>query len=255
MDLGLRGKTILITGASDGFGRALALVLAEEGADLALHDIDLPHTRTKLQALAGQLRSERGIQARTFYADLLRPEEAEALVGGAAEWRPLYGLVNNAAVWPTSTVRDMETAQVTRTLAINLVAPFALCRGMVNHLLADGRPGRIVNMVSQAAFYGSTSGHADYAASKAGLVGLTVSLAREVAGDGILVNCVAPGMMRTPMNRQTLAEREGDYLRRIPLGRIADPTEVAWSVAFLLGGQAGYITGATLDVTGGMLMR
>jgi 3-oxoacyl-[acyl-carrier protein] reductase len=109
--------------------------------------------------------------------------------------------------------------------------------------------------VSQAAFQGATSGHTHYAASKGGLVTFTVSLAREVAKYGINVCAVAPGMARTPMNKDALAEREDDYLKRIPLGRIADPVEVANVVAFLASDKADYITGATIDVSGGMLMR
>jgi 3-oxoacyl-[acyl-carrier protein] reductase len=112
-----------------------------------------------------------------------------------------------------------------------------------------------VNITSQAAFHGSTSGHAHYAASKAGVVSFTVSLAREVASQGIRVNAVAPGMMATPMAKEALAQREADYLKRIPLGRIADPAEVAQVVVFLASEKAGYMTGATVDVTGGMLMR
>jgi 3-oxoacyl-[acyl-carrier protein] reductase len=110
-------------------------------------------------------------------------------------------------------------------------------------------------MVSQAAFHGSTSGHAHYAASKSGLVGFTISLAREVAPNGINVNAVAPGMMRTPMNEQALKEREDEYIQRIPLRRIADASEVADVVVFLCSKQSDYMTGTTLDVTGGMLMR
>ena len=163
--------------------------------------------------------------------------------------------MNNAAIWPTAYVREMTTQSMTKTLSINLVAPFVTCREFVNILEARGEKGKIVNMVSQAAFHGSTSGHAHYAASKAGLVGFSISLAREVAPRGINVNCVAPGMMRTPMNEQALREREDEYLARIPLRRIADPREVAYAAAFLLSDKADYITGATLDLTGGMLMR
>ena len=112
-----------------------------------------------------------------------------------------------------------------------------------------------MNITSQAAFHGSTSGHAHYAASKAGVVSFTVSLAREVAPQGIRVNAVAPGMMTTSMAREALAQGEAEYLKRIPLGRIADPAEVAQVVVFLASEKAGYMTGATLDVTGGMLMR
>ena len=112
-----------------------------------------------------------------------------------------------------------------------------------------------MNIASQAAFHGSTSGHADYAAAKAGLVTFTISLAREVAAQGIAANAVAPGMMTTEMARDALESGLPRYLERIPLGRIADPAEVADVVTFLASDRAGYMTGATVDVTGGMLMR
>ena len=248
MNYGLNGKHILISGASDGFGKALALVLNEEGARLTLHDLEAK--RDKLEALCGELSD-----ADYACADLSSPEEAAALIHTVNEREPLDMLVNNAAVWPTAYVREMTTESFEKTMYINLVAPFVLCREFVRGLDARGAKGKIVNMVSQAAFHGSTSGHAHYAASKAGMVAFSISLAREVAPSGINVNCVAPGMMRTPMNRDALAEREGEYLKRIPLGRIADPREVAYAVAFLLSDKSDYITGATLDLTGGMLMR
>ncbi len=248
MNLGLNGKHVLITGAADGFGKALAQVLAEEGACLTLHDLE-----SKSGKLAGLCAELPGAQ--WDCADLSNAQAACALLHRVDARAPLAMLVNNAAIWPTAYVRDMTTDSFQTTLAINLIAPFVLCREFVNALLARNAKGKIVNMVSQAAFHGSTSGHAHYAASKAGLVGFSISLAREVAAKGIHVNCVAPGMMRTPMNQAALEEREADYLQRIPLGRIAEPREVAYAVAFLLSDKADYITGATLDLTGGMLMR
>ena len=113
----------------------------------------------------------------------------------------------------------------------------------------------MVNVVSQAAFCGSTTGHAHYAASKAGLVAFTVSLARELAPRGINVNAVAPGIMDTPMIRAALETRMDYYCKRIPLGRVAEAEEVAYSVVFLCSNKADYLTGITLDATGGMLMR
>ncbi|MBR4235964.1 MAG: SDR family oxidoreductase [Clostridia bacterium] len=248
MDFGLKGKHILVTGSSDGFGKALARVLSAEGARLTLHDLAM--NEDKLKQLCAQLP-----QCDYECADLSSPDEAAALFHRVDGRLPVDMLVNNAAVWPTSYVREMTSGSFEKTLYINLVAPFVLCREFTNALRARGAKGKLVNMVSQAAFHGSTSGHAHYAASKAGLVGFSISLAREVAPEGINVNCVAPGMMRTPMNRKALEEREEEYLRRIPLGRIADPEEVAYAVAFLLGNKSDYITGATLDLTGGMLMR
>lgn len=245
MDYGLQGKRILVTGAADGSGKAIAEMLAKEGAWVIVHD--LPMKEEQLKARVQELGN-----AEYITGDLAVEEEIDAL------WEKVGDvdiLVNNAGIWPTSYVKDMETKDFKRTIDINLIAPFVLCRKFVNQRLALGKKGKIVNMVSQAAFHGSTSGHAHYAASKGGLVTFTVSLAREVAPYGINVNAVAPGMMRTPMNRQALAEREDSYLERIPLRRIADPEEVASVVVFLCSDQSDYMTGTTLDVTGGMLMR
>ena len=128
---------------------------------------------------------------------------------------------------------------------------------MVKYWLQNKIKGKIVNVTSQAAFHGSTSGHAHYAASKAGLVTFSISLAREVAPDGINVNLVAPGIMRSPMTEEVLKDpkRKDAYLERIPVRRIAETDDVAKAVVFLLSTQADYMTGTTLDLTGGMLMR
>ncbi len=245
MDYGLKDKKVLVTGSAAGCGGAMAAMFDAEGAQLILHDLackeDLLKTAVKTYRSAD------------YVTDYLYDEDE-----GLGLWEQVQGidiLVNNAGIWPTAYVTEMETGAFRKALDINLLAPFILCRNFVRERIAAGKPGKIVNMVSQAAFHGSTSGHAHYAASKAGLVGFTISLAREAAPYGINVNAVAPGMMRTPMNQRQLEEREDAYLQRIPLGRIADPEEVASAVLFLCGNQSDYITGATMDVTGGMLMR
>lgn len=246
MNYGLEGKRALVTGAADGCGKAIALMLAQEGVQVVLHDLAMKEDLLKANAeLCGN-------GSTYLTADLSKEEEVEALFANAGS---LDILVNNAGIWPTAYVSEMTTAAFNKTMDINLIAPFILCRNFVNQCQAEGKKGKIVNMTSQAAFHGSTSGHAHYAASKAGLVTFTVSLAREVAPLGINVNCVAPGMMRTPMNKNALAEREDAYLERIPLRRIADPKEVAAVVVFMCSNQSDYMTGTTLDVTGGMLMR
>lgn len=246
MDYGLKGKTVLVTGAADGCGKAIAHRFFEEGANVILHDIDFKADMLKKNV------EELGDNCRFITADLSNAEAVEKLWEQVGE---IDILVNNAGIWPTAFVKEMTVEAFKKTLDINLIAPFILCRNFVNDLIAKGKKGKIVNMVSQAAFHGSTSGHAHYAASKSGLVGFTISLAREVAPMGINVNAVAPGMMRTPMNKDALAEREDSYLERIPLRRIADADEVAAAVLYLCGNQSDYITGATMDVTGGMLMR
>ena len=246
MNYGLKGKRALVTGAADGCGKAIALLLAQEGVQVVLHDLAMKEDLLKANAeLCGN-------GSTYLTADLSKEEEVEALFANAGS---LDILVNNAGIWPTAYVSEMTTAAFNKTMDINLIAPFILCRNFVNQCQAEGKKGKIVNMTSQAAFHGSTSGHAHYAASKAGLVTFTISLAREVAPLGINVNCVAPGMMRTPMNKDALSEREDAYLERIPLRRIADPKEVAAVVVFMCSNQSDYMTGTTLDVTGGMLMR
>lgn len=248
MDFGLEGKHILITGSYDGFGKSLACILSAEGARLTLHG--RKQREDNLKELCDEIPN-----ADYECADLSEINAVPAFFKSVNDKCPVDMLVNNAAVWPTAFVHEMTTESFVDTLSINLVSPFILCREFINALSARGAKGKIVNMVSQAAFHGSTSGHAHYAASKAGMVSFSISLAREVASRGINVNCVAPGMMRTPMNKEALSEREDEYLKRIPLGRIADPSEIAYSVAFLLSNKSDYITGATLDLTGGMLMR
>jgi 3-oxoacyl-[acyl-carrier protein] reductase len=260
MDLQLRRKVALVTGGSRGLGRAIALGLAAEGCRVAVNyyrdrsrGIDLAD---EAHELAKVIRAAYAVEALALPGDVSRSDEVTAMFQEAeTALGPVQILVNNAGVWPTSYVKDMSEEEWNSTLAINLTGPFLTCREAVRRWLATGTKGSIVNITSQAAFHGSTSGHAHYAASKAGVVSLTVSLAREVAPQGIRVNAVAPGMMTTPMAREALAHGEAEYLKRIPLGRIADPAEVAQVVVFLASEKACYMTGATLDVTGGMLMR
>jgi 3-oxoacyl-[acyl-carrier protein] reductase len=140
-------------------------------------------------------------------------------------------------------------------VAVNMTGTFLCSREFVKRLLDAGRPGRIVNVSSQAAFRGSTTGHAPYDASKGGIISLTVSLAREVAASGIAVNAVAPGMMYTEMTAKTIDANKQKYLDRIPLHRIGDPAEIADVIIFLASDRASYMTGATVDVSAGMLMR
>jgi len=260
VDLNLKHKVALVTGGSRGLGRAISVGLAAEGARVAVHYYRDPAKGVDLVDEAAEVVAE----IRTAYGGDAVPVPGD--LGRGADIRPMFDaveaelgrldiLVNNAGVWPTAYVKDMSEAEWNATLAVNLTGPFLACREAVARWLAAGCAGSIVNIVSQAAFRGATSGHAHYAASKAGLVAFTVSLAREVAAQGIRVNAVAPGMIATDMARHALETNLERYLERIPLGRIADPAEVAGVVVFLASDRAGYMTGATLDVTGGMLMR
>lgn len=253
MDLHLDGKTALVTGGSRGLGRAICLGLAAEGARVV---VNYRQSRSQAVALAEEITSATGCDALPVAGDVSEPADVVRMFDEAeATFGTLDILVNSAGVWPTSYVKDMTEEEWQRTLAVNLTGPFLTCREAVRRWLGAGRTGRIVNVGSQAAFHGSTSGHAHYAAAKAGLVTFTVSLAREVASQGIYVNGVAPGMMDTDMSREVLGEDASRYLERIPLGRIGEPAEVANVVVFLASDRASYMTGATVDATGGMLMR
>ncbi len=142
-----------------------------------------------------------------------------------------------------------------KTVRINLSGPFYFSKRVVNHLIQKGKRGKNYKYCISGGFSWINQRACPLCSCKRGLVTFTISLAREVAKHGINVIAVAPGMMRTPMNVKELAEREEEYIKRIPLGRISEPKEVAYAVAFLVSDKADYITGATIDVTGGMLMR
>lgn len=253
MDLDLRGKVAIVTGGSRGLGRAVCARLAAEGARVAVNFRDQADqaaavvTAIERDAVGAAVPVGGDVSCEADVARMF--DEAERHFG------TVDVLINNAAVCPTCQVKDMTLAMWSHTLDVNLTAAFLTCREMIRRLLAAKRPGRIVNVSSTAAFLGSTTGHAPYDASKGGIVSLTVSLAREVAAQGIAVNAVAPGMMVTDMTEDTLRANEARYISRIPLQRIADPREVADVIAFLASPRASYMTGATVNVSGGLWMR
>jgi 3-oxoacyl-[acyl-carrier protein] reductase len=257
MELGLKNKVALVTGGSRGLGHAICTGLAAEGVNVSINYYKADSTEeARAVELAKQLEAQYAIKAVAVGGDVSQESDVDTIINTTLqEFGQLDILVNNAGIWPTAYIKDMRKADWDCTLSINLTGPFMLCQRMLRHLLETKRPGKIVNIVSQAAFHGSTSGHAHYASAKAGLVTLTISLAREAAPYGINVNAVAPGMMRTEMSQEALANRETAYIERIPLGRVAEPEEVANVVVFLASNKADYVTGATIDVTGGMLMR
>jgi 3-oxoacyl-[acyl-carrier protein] reductase len=253
MDFNLSGKVAIVTGGGSGLGLAISEVLAAEGCNVVINYRSNPEQK---RVFAAEIQRKYGTRCTAIYGDLAKTEDLHQLFEQTvAELGQVDILVNNAGVWPTSYVKDMPEDQWDETIRINLTGPFILSKLVVNHLLARKSRGKIINIVSQAAFHGSTSGHAHYAAAKAGLVSFTISLAREVARSGINVTAVAPGLVRTPMSADALSKNEARYLERIPLGRVAEPEEVAYAVAFLASDKSDYITGATIDLTGGMLMR
>jgi 3-oxoacyl-[acyl-carrier protein] reductase len=254
MDPGLRGQTALVTGASRGLGRAIALALAAEGAHVA---VGYRRERALAEAAAEECRRAGGQAAAAVQVDVASEAEVVSAFDEAAR---LLGeptvLVNNAAVCPRGPTVETAREAFEDVLAVNLTGAFLCCRELLRRLGRTGAPGRIVNVASTAAFTGSSSARqVAYDASKGGLVSLTLSLAREAAGAGVTVNAVAPGYMHTDMMAEKLAAGADRYLSRIPVGRLAELGEVAAAVVFLASRQASYLTGTVLNVSGGLLMR
>ena len=253
MDLNLKDKVALVTGGSHGLGKAACLSLAAEGAKVAVNYRRNPE---KADAVVEEIGSTHGVEAMAVLANVAKEDDVEQMFATIQQKLGTVDiLVNNAAFCPTCPVKDMAEEEWNHTFQINMTGTFLTCRAMIRQLEAAQRTGRIVNVSSQAAFRGSTTGHAPYDASKGGIVSFTVALAREVAAQGIAVNAVAPGMMFTEMTAKTLTANEEKYLARIPLRRIGKTEEIADVITFLASDRAGYMTGATVDVSGGMLMR
>ncbi len=241
----LTGKSALITGASGGIGAEIARVLHGAGATVALSG-----TRVEpLEALAAEL----GVRAHVLACNLGDAVAVEALPKAAiAAMGAVDILVNNAGVTKDNLFMRMSDDEWASVLDINLTSTFRLCRGVLRGMM-KARWGRIVNISSVVGATGNP-GQANYAASKAGMVGLSKSLAAEVASRNITVNCVAPGFIATAMTDKLNEDQKGHILGQIPAGRMGEPSEIAAAVLYLASVEAAYVTGATLHVNGGMAM-
>ncbi len=239
----------LVTGGARGIGQATCLALAAQGAAVAVHYRS--HADAGL-AVAAQIRAEGG-RAMVVQADLLDPDAITRLVAEIrAELGPVDILVNNAGEQGTASVTEMADAEWQRSLDLNLTAAFRLAQACLPEMLAQ-RWGRIINVSSQAAYTGSAR-HAHYAAAKAGLLGFTFSLAKEAGPHNVTANVVVPGRIETDMLAGQLAARGEEWLKQTPLGRLGRPEEVAAAIAFLASEAASYITGAAVQVGGGLVM-
>ena len=246
----LKGRTAIVTGAGQGMGKSVALRLAEMGARLAINDLN-PDTSAQT---AVELEST-GTEALSIPGDVTNAAEVRTMVRSTSDrFGPIHILVNNAGILYPTKVIDIPEEEWDRVIAVNLKSTF-LCSQAVLSAMQGAGWGRIVNFSSTAGKNISTVGGAHYTAAKAGILGFTRHLAKEVAADGITVNAVCPGLIDTEMVRQTIDDdRVKFYEQSFPISRLGLPSEVADLVAFLCSDRAAYITGASLDINGGDLM-
>jgi 3-oxoacyl-[acyl-carrier protein] reductase len=246
--MNLEGRVALVTGASQGIGHACALALARHGASVAV----AARSREKLDELAGQITSAGG-KAAAFVMDVADEEQIKSGIKSAlGQFGKIDILVNNAGITRDQLVMRMKRADWDAVLNTNLTSAYLCIQQVIGSMLKQ-RWGRIINVASIFGQMGQ-AGQANYAASKAGLIGLTMAMAREVASRNITCNAVAPGFIETSMTAVLSEEFKQNAVKMIPLGRVGTTEDVASAVSFLASDEASYITGHVLNVNGGMLM-
>ncbi len=240
----LAGRTALVTGASGGIGSAIARQLHAQGAALLL-------TGRRAEAL-GALQAELGERVRIEPADLADPAAATALIEAAEAGGGVDILINNAGLTRDNLAMRLKDEDWQMVLDVNLTAGFRLIRAALRGMMKR-RYGRIINITSIVAVTGNP-GQANYAAAKAGMIGMSKALAAEVASRGITVNCVAPGFIETAMTDALNEAQRTKLLAAVPIGRLGEGADVAAAVCYLASAEAAYVTGQTLHVNGGMAM-
>ena len=246
----LTGKVTFVTGASQGIGEVIAKYLARMGSTVVCGSI--PVTEGDLQRVVAEIKADGG-QADYVLLDVSSGESVKAAVNTVVERHgALHILVNNAGITKDKLIIQLKEEEWDAVLGINLKGAF-LCTQAAARPMMKQRWGRIINIASVVGQMGN-AGQANYVSSKAGLIGLTKTTARELAGRNVTANAVAPGYIATAMTENLPAEVKAEFNRQIPLGRMGEPADIAAAVAFLASEEASYITGCTIPVNGGMLM-
>lgn len=241
------GKVALVTGGSRGIGRSIAELFAQRGADVVVADINEAEAKTT----AEQIAESTGRRALALYVDVRELASAQAMVDQAiVELGKIDILVNNAGVTRDNLIMRMDEDDFDFVLDINLKGTWNCSKAIIRHMMKQ-RYGRIIN-ISSVSGVGGQVGQTNYSASKAGIIGLTKALAKEVGTRNITVNAVAPGFVITALTQDLPAEFKDLFMKITPVGRFADPIEVAYAVAFFASDESSYITGQVLRVDGGM---
>ena len=241
----LTGKTALVTGATGGIGAAIARVLHKQGATVAI-------SGTRAEVLDA-LKAELGERVHALVSNLGKPEEVEKLAPAAeAAMGSLDILVNNAGITRDGLAMRMKDEDWAQVIDVNLTAAFRLARAAMRGMMKR-RYGRIIGITSVVGVTGN-AGQANYAASKAGMIGMTKALAQELASRNVTVNCIAPGFIATPMTDALNDKQKEAIIARVPAGRLGTSDDVAAAALYLASAEAAYMTGQTLHVNGGMAM-
>lgn len=249
MKINFADKVVLITGASRGIGRATALLFAEHGAHIAAN---YRSDQAAVHSLQSEVRMH-GVQCESFQANIADSTEVDGMIEQViARFGRLDVLVNNAGIWNDGPIATITNRHLDETIDINLKSLFYCCRAALPHLKSTG--GSIINIASTAGQRGEAF-HSHYAATKGATISFTKSLAPELIGDGIRVNCVAPGWVDTDMSREALSAPDADrHLNLIPMGRAGTAFEIAGAIVFLASDWATFITGEILNVNGGAVL-
>ncbi|WP_243354303.1 3-oxoacyl-[acyl-carrier-protein] reductase [Bacillus litorisediminis] len=249
MALKLKGKAALVTGASRGIGRAIAIELAKEGANVA---VNFAGSEAKANAVVDDIKAL-GVQAFAIQGDVSNADDVQRIVKETTDqFGTIDILVNNAGITRDNLLMRMKEEEWDAVIDTNLKGVF-LCTKAVTRPMMKQRSGRIINISSIVGVSGNP-GQANYVAAKAGVIGLTKTAAKELASRGITVNAIAPGFITTDMTDQLNDELKDEMLKQIPLGKLGNPEDIAKTVVFLASDDSGYMTGQTLHVDGGMVM-
>ncbi|MGQ9508879.1 MAG: 3-oxoacyl-[acyl-carrier-protein] reductase [Thermodesulfobacteriota bacterium] len=244
----LLGKVALVTGSGQGIGKAIALLLAEKGADIVVSDINLE----KAQETAKEIE-EKGRRAMALKVDVADSEEVERMVETIIEkFSHIDILVNNAGITRDKLLLRMSVEDWDAVLDVNLKGVFNCTKSVIKYMSKQKR-GKIVNIASVVGLMGNV-GQANYSASKAGVIGFTKTVAREFAQRGININAIAPGYIKTPMTEVLPEKVKEELMKLIPMGRLGQPEDVAQAVLFLVSEASSYVTGQVLNVNGGIYM-